>query len=1043
MWCSLSPLLLICLPVQVAVASVASQGRHKYFLQPSPAPVALLQEESFSQSGAQMRLEAGSHVRLKGLKSAVDLNGRQGMIQAYDPYSGRYIITMTGGGASKRIRPDNVELLELSEINDDPVADGERFHHGTKVVLHGLHALRALNGKVGIIRHFDFGSGRYIVEIKGQPPKRIKPENLQSADGESLSASMQGRAEGGAPGAGAGQSSICQTSDDPGPNGWSKGMKLQLHGLRSATASPWNGLIGVVHCFDQSSQRYVVALPDGTPRKIKPANLEALDGGDPPQEARQGGSDQDGDQEGNRGSGDQDGGSNPAGGDPGAGDFAEGGSAEGGDPIGAISGGISAMISGGDPGREQPTRANSAQPDKSICKEKWEEQASRGFKGPGGFSIGMKVVLHDLHSPAALVGNWNGMVGTIHCFDTDSGRYVVQCPDKVPRKLKAANLMSANAAANAANKGKPETSGSICQQQASSKTHLPGGIKIGAKVRLHGLKSAAALKGGWNGMVGVVHCFLTEAQRFVVLCADKMPRKLKLANLQQVGAARPASAASADASEQDSEDPPQPDSEGAPQPGAPSAKSVCQAQLSQGVTSVGPGGLAIGTKVALFGLTSKAAVIGHWNGMVGVVHCFDSSSQRYVVAVADGHPRKIKIENLAIITTAVTPTANHNQTATNSTNKTASGGATPKQVHWMKGAYVRIFGLKSAAELNGQVANVIDYDNTTERYTLKIQGMNRLKKIRASNLKDVSTSAPTLAPVVMAAVSDDVGAAAPIVNIGGASAPIAKQASGHQVSVCNAYATHSPIQVFAVSSDGKHYTHVVKNLDFQSCSDVDDLAADQVKSLIYIVGKFQIAKKAIDLSVLSPGQGLELVVFRKDQNSLQATVHENPVEIGDNEAYYLHIVNAYAGRKNLELHVQRGKFLKKLPLDRTFRLSTAKAINMVLSDGSQKLRLAFQPRLAKTYCIMTTGVDEGLRGEPRNVGLVAHEIGTWTSSEEMMNAETNVQSPGESLLQYTQAGDSDTEDTHDETVASAGTGSLHAVESVLGSFFGGAGRKVS
>ena len=36
---------------------------------------------------------------------------------------------------------------------------------------------------------------------------------------------------------------------------------------------------------------------------------------------------------------------------------------------------------------------------------------------------------------------------------------------------------------------------------------------------------------------------------------------------------------------------------------------------------------------------------------------------------------------------------------------------------------------------------------------------------------------------------------------------------------------------------------------------------------------------------------------------------------------------------------------------------------------------------------LSTGVDEGLRGEPRNVGLVAHEIGTWTSSEEMVNAD--------------------------------------------------------
>jgi len=845
-------------------------------------------------------LEAGSHVRLKGLQSQIDLNGRQGTIQAYDPYSGRYVITMTSGGPSKRIRLGNVELLELSEINDDPVADGSRFHHGTKVMIFGLRSLKALNGKIGTVRHFDFSSGRYDVEIPGQPPKRLKPDNLRPVNGKGNflphRQSLVDHTPPASGGGGGGGSSVCQGgADDVGPNNWPKGVKVRLHGLRSPTASPWNGLIASVHCWESSSGRYVVALPDGTPRKIKPKNLQGEDGA---------------------GEGDA-----PAGDAP-PGDGAGG----------------------------------AADPTKSICKDQGVD--TQGFQGPGGIQIGMKVVLHGLKSAAARSGHWNGMIGTVHCFDAVSQRFVVLCPDKVPRKLKAANLLNpkaAGGAGGAAGAKGPPGAGSVCQNQATKGFVGPGGLAIGSKVRLRGLKSQAAVKGHWNGIVGVIHCFVAKEQRYVVACPDGMPRKLKLANLQKVGAGATAATM-------------QPDTEGAPQ--ATHAKSICGAQPAV----VGPGGLAIGTKVALFGLTSKAAMAGRWNGMVGIIHCYDASSLRYVIAMSDGHPRKIKVENLAIITTAVTQAVQ---------NQTASKPAAPKKVQWLKGAYVRLLGLKSAAELNGQVASVVAYENATQRYVVKVPGIKRLKRIRVENLADVASSEPTVAPPVVPVVAVANVIATPATP----AAPAASAGSGHQLSICNAYATHSPIEVFAVSPDGKHYTHVVKALDFQSCSDVDDLASDKVGSLAFIIGKFQVAKQVVDFASLTPGQGLELVVFRKDKDSLQALVRENPVEIGDSEAYYMHIVNAYAGRKTLELHVQRGKFLKKLPLDKTFRLSTTKAINMVLSDGTQKLKLSFQPRRAKTYCIMTTGVDEGLRGEPRNVGLVAHEIGTWTSSEEMVNAD--------------------------------------------------------
>jgi hypothetical protein len=1045
--------------------TVKALRSRKRFLQ-SVETVSLLQEEAWlDRSGTQMRLEAGSHVRLKGLESTddSDVNGKQGMIQAYDPYSGHYIITMTSGGSARRIRPENLELLELSEINDDPVADGDRFRHGAHVMVFGLRSLPELNGKVGVVRHFDFGTGRYVVEIPGAPPKRIKPANLRLATGRGGRGSISLATGRGSisldhrpnPG-GAGASSVCQSSTaDAGPSDLAKGTEVRLFGLRSPVARPWNGLVAIVHCFDASSQRYVVALPDGSPRKIKPENLKVEEGSVIAMHANREPSDDSGSDEPSPPRREPSSQHRPRPRAGGAASICQ--TSDDAGPDGWSKGtkvrlhglksqtarpwnGLEAIVhcfdassqryvvalADGTPrkiksvnleaadGSTQALQESGGSPTSSgkdstgtggasICKT----QQQPGFRGPGGLTIGAKVILHGLKSAAALHGKWNGMIGVVHCFDSQSQRYVVQCEDKMPRKLKAVNLLPADkadqflAGPGGSDGGKQSPKGaSICQQQASSKFVGPGGLTIGSKVRLHGLKSAAAVKGGWNGMVGVLHCFLPAEHRIVVACPDGLPRKLKLANLERVGATAPES---------------QPDSEGAPQAGH--AQSVCQPQLSGEKPAVGPGGLPIGTKVALFGLTSKAAVSGGWNGMVGIIHCFEPKSSRYVVAMSDGHPRKLKVENLAIVTTAVTqPTQ----------NQTTNSSIAPKKVQWLKGAYVRLAGLKAAAELNGQVGSVVAFENSTQRYIVKIPGISRLKRIRVDNLEDVASSEPTTPSPIVAAAANIVGAP----SVAGS-----HSGSGHQLSICNAYATHSPIQVFAVSSDGKHYTHIVKGLDFQSCSDVDNLDSDKVASLAFIIGKFQVAKKVVDFSTLTPGQGLELVVFRKDQNSLQALVHENPVEIGDNEAYYLHIVNAYAGRKSLELHVQRGKFLKKLPLDKTFRLATTQAINMVLSDGSQKLRLAFQPRRAKTYCIMTTGVDTGLRGEARPVGIVAHEIGAWTSSEEMVNEDSNSAATGQNEGSADGNSNDEVEDAPEKSAPAHPLG----LASVIGRLFGGSG----
>jgi hypothetical protein len=273
-------------------------------------------------------------------------------------------------------------------------------------------------------------------------------------------------------------------------------------------------------------------------------------------------------------------------------------------------------------------------------------------------------------------------------------------------------------------------------------------------------------------MTGVVHCFDTSIQRYVVACQDGMPRKLKLANLARGSAQEEADAL------------PLP-SAGRKAGLAVKIQSICKPQLGAG----DPAGLAAGTKVAVFGLTSKAALKSNLNGMTGVVHCYDIGSRRYVVAMADGAPRKLLIENLAIVTSVKT------QTVQKQANSSSNSSNTSHEVHWMKGAYVRLVGLKSAVELNGQVGSVAGFENQTQRYLVKVPGSSRLKRIRAANIVDVGASQPTVPPVV-AAVAQAAGA--PI--LAGA-----QSASGRQLSVCNGYATRSPLQVFGVSGDGKHW----------------------------------------------------------------------------------------------------------------------------------------------------------------------------------------------------------------------------------------------
>lgn len=476
-----------------------------------------------------------------------------------------------------------------------------------------------------------------------------------------------------------------------------------------------------------------------------------------------------------------------------------------------------------------------------------------------------------------------------------------------------------------------------------------GILQHGAKVRIEGLMHSPEL----NGLVGTVRTFDYGTERYVVELPGRQPRRLRMVNLEPL-----------------SENGHPLDGDDGSHSGQHAPASICQQAYDPNQKSAqgqGPLGFAPGTNVTLRNLTSAAAIKQHLNGQEGVVHCFDEKSQRYVVALADGKPRKIKPQNLGPAQPAPICQA-----------ELAGGPVDNGPRNLAPGTNVTLQNLTSAAaqkaHLNGMAAVVHCFDKTSGRYVVALSN-GTPRKIRPENLA-LKKNGSSQAALVTASRQQSVIVAAP---------------PEPHLSLCNAYASHAPMQVFAVKGGGgkKRYMQVARNLAYQDCADVKNFPyADG--SLSFVIGRYTVGRYLnVSAARLGTTHGLELTVYRNSVNSLKASVHENLVQLSDLKAYHLNVVDAYAGAKKLELHVQRGTFVQKLPLNSTFRLSREEQLVFTLTDGKQRLHMSLQPRRSRTYTVMLTGADMGLRGEPRNVGLVAHEVGAWTSSEEMPQLPNN------------------------------------------------------
>jgi len=476
------------------------------------------------------------------------------------------------------------------------------------------------------------------------------------------------------------------------------------------------------------------------------------------------------------------------------------------------------------------------------------------------------------------------------------------------------------------------------------------GLAKGVQVLVHGLHSAVSL----NGHAGSIIAFDPISCRYLVHLSNGQSMKIRPTNLWLLPKKPP----------------------GRRWPG--SQTRTKKADFTVGATQ--------GALVILRGLMHAKQL----NGRIGTLQSFDSKTQRYMVKLKDGIPRRVKPSNLYLLPgqsprSRTTSMQTHTHKAdvqqhplqqvvdapsdpvsrnmvANSSGTNQSKQIQPRATGTLRiGSRARLCGLRAAAHLNGQTTLVRGYDAVAQRYIVQLAS-GELKRVKGSHL----------APVQLTGIVSP----RPRLGMVPSLPPL--------LSVCNAYTATEPLQVFALLQGarmrrGQRYAQVIKDPEFQTCSDLQNLPQG-VTGLAFISGRFQVARMVLERN--KPRSGVEVTVFRTDKNSLKATVHEDRIERADPKAYYLHVVNGYAGSKSLELVIERGAYRQSLPMGRTYRLTQEQLIGLTLTDGSHNLQLSFQPRRSRSYCIIATGAEAGVRGVPRNMGLVAHELGAWTTSEE-------------------------------------------------------------
>ena len=124
--------------------------------------IVLLEDSEETMAVKPSNLLQHVHVRLHGIESKPELNGKTGTIIAWNPNTERYSIYVMAMSKAASLKPGNVILDE-----------------GTVGQIFGLLSKPELNGKWGTIKEWDRNAGRYNVQLSEDKIIRVKVENIR------------------------------------------------------------------------------------------------------------------------------------------------------------------------------------------------------------------------------------------------------------------------------------------------------------------------------------------------------------------------------------------------------------------------------------------------------------------------------------------------------------------------------------------------------------------------------------------------------------------------------------------------------------------------------------------------------------------------------------------------------------------------------------------------------------------------------------------------------------------------------------------------
>eukprot|EP00438_Fugacium_kawagutii_P020906 Skav211797 [mRNA] locus=scaffold305:325580:326254:+ [translate_table: standard] len=135
----------------------ASRGRYEVRLDQVDEVVIHVRQENLTQQCS---------VKVEGLTSKPELNGRTGEIIGFDPHKGRYSVLLQGG-------------QDLGDASALVSLQGKHciLKTGTCIRLHGLSKAE-LNGCRGEILEIDVPAGRYQVHLQNGKQIKVKFENV-------------------------------------------------------------------------------------------------------------------------------------------------------------------------------------------------------------------------------------------------------------------------------------------------------------------------------------------------------------------------------------------------------------------------------------------------------------------------------------------------------------------------------------------------------------------------------------------------------------------------------------------------------------------------------------------------------------------------------------------------------------------------------------------------------------------------------------------------------------------------------------------------